>query len=276
MESYAIVLVVTGILVCTTLVFLLIWCLSHAKVEQKRVEVDISFRLSYCVVGCDDNPKYTQFWPIVKRMWKEVCDVTAILIFVSNKNASEVFTDITNIIHFRPVPSMSTAFQSQCIRLLYPALIDTDDGVIISDMDLIPLSKEYYHNHGATKDEFVVYRDVLLNINQIAMCFNMASPQTWSQLFNISSVDDVRSRLKEWFKESGGDWFSDQKVLHSTVMNSDVNTRFLKDVETGFLRLDREDLQASVDLKYTDFHMPRLFENHKEIINHLISKCWKK
>ena len=39
---------------------------------------------------------------------------------------------------FEPEPSLSTALQAQCIRLLYPALLEAEGGVITSDVDMVP------------------------------------------------------------------------------------------------------------------------------------------
>ena len=38
----------------------------------------------------------------------------------------------------------STSFISQYIRLLYPAILNSEGGVLITDMDMLPMNSDYY------------------------------------------------------------------------------------------------------------------------------------
>ena len=49
------------------------------------------------------------------------------------------------LVLFSPIKNISTSFTSQYIRLLYPALLTGyKDGIMITDIDMIPLNKKYY------------------------------------------------------------------------------------------------------------------------------------
>ena len=220
------------------------------------------YPLSTCLVACNDNTKYSDFWPVVQYSWKSKCDIKAILIYVSDKDPLPG----PDVIHFKPVPGIPTSFQSQCIRLLYPALLKVKGSVIISDIDLVPMSKSYYVNHNATRNQFVVYRSNVLQ-GQIPMCFNAATPQVWSEVFKITSIDDIRNTLVKWYKESTNKWFCDQVMLYRTVTNY-PNVKWLTDKSQGFRRLDREDLSQTGN--FSDFHMPRPYSKYAELIQTLI------
>jgi len=50
-----------------------------------------------------------------------------------------------NLILFEPIEGILTSFISQFIRLLYPCILHYQHGVMITDMDMLPMSKTYYH-----------------------------------------------------------------------------------------------------------------------------------
>ena len=82
---------------------------------------------------------------------------------------------------------MHTAFQAQCIRLLYPSLIKTSNSIIISDMDVIPLSPKYFMDTVKSIDDnkFVYYRNAVLKRKMIAIANVAARPTTWKEIFQI-------------------------------------------------------------------------------------------
>jgi len=83
------------------------------------------------------------------------------------------------------VAGVHTAFQAQCIRLLYPALLETEGAVVISDADMVPVSRRYFRRavERIPEDHFVAFRDVTLASGEIPICYNAALPQTWRGVF---------------------------------------------------------------------------------------------
>ena len=49
-----------------------------------------------------------------------------------------------NIIIFEPIKNILTSFTSQFIRLLYPCILNYKNGVLITDMDMLPMNNTYY------------------------------------------------------------------------------------------------------------------------------------
>ena len=248
-------------------------------------------KLDLCLVSCDLNPMYYPYFPLVRQCWKNIVGIDCILILIAKEVPYELLSEKEHIILFPPLPNIPTAFQAQCIRLLYPSmLLQKYQGIIISDMDIIPLNKDYFVSHIATlpEDSFCVYRDVISEHKQYPMCYCVASSETWASVFDISIKNDIMEKIISWFCKDDYEisspysemWAQDQKQLFEYVNRYDKVVRFT-DENTNFSRLDRADINFIYNNKdeiknnitngkYSDFHLPRPYESHKMLINELI------
>ena len=186
---------------------------------------------------------------------------------------------------------MSTAFISQYIRILYPSILKYKNGILTTDMDMIPMNSKYYIDNikDIDNNKFIYYRDWFCKkSNQIAICYNIASPMIWKEIFNINSLTDIVNKLKDVYSnikysdEHGGlGWTTDQKNLYRQIINWNNKTnRFihLNDKNTGYNRLDRLDfkkLNEKIINKikngfYSDFHMFRPYLKFKEINDKIV------
>ena len=235
-------------------------------------------RLRHVLLACDLNPVYLDFWPLVSEAWAEIVGIEAILVLVApEERAPSQLLDDPRVRRFTPIDGMHTAFQAQCIRLLYPALLNNQGAVIISDMELMPLSREYFHGSLAGLDArfLVSYRDVLHSRGEIAIAYSAAEPATWRDLTGVRDEDDVRARLRDWYDgveyegvRGGGGWYADQQALFRLIaLWPEAAARFwmLDDDYAGHRRLEREavaamdridpDLRADVMRgRYSDFN----------------------
>lgn len=234
-----------------------------------------------CVLtACNENPLYIDFIPIFIKAWKKHIpgiDVKIILIANDIPDRFKIYSD--NIILFPPIDNISTAFTGQYIRLLYPGILPYKNGVLITDMDMLPMSGEYYTENIKNIDDnkFVYYRDVLLDTYQeIAMCYNVATPKTWSSVFKINTLQDIIIRLQEKNstiqyedRHGGSGWSTDQKDFYKFIMDWNNETQsfiYLKDSETGYRRLDRDEaFYYNRNIRYSDYHALRPYSKYKEI-----------
>jgi hypothetical protein len=216
------------------------------------------FRLTHVLLASDLNPRYVECWPLARRAWREIVGVDAILVLVgAEADAPADLLADDRVSLFAPLEGVPTSLQAQCVRLLYPALLELDGCVIVSDMELMPLSSPYFRGSVEHLDErmFVSYRDVLFYRGQMAIAYNAARPETWASVFDVSTADDVRARLAEWTTpieydgvRGGAGWYTDQHVLFRTLEAwPERNDRHwvLDDAYTGFRRLDRHDVAES-------------------------------
>ena len=92
---------------------------------------------------------------------------------------------------FQPIENVSTSFTSQYIRLLYPSLLTGyQNGIMITDIDIVPLNKKYYIQNivDIPDNKFVSYRGNKGNkYNQIIMCYNIAKNNTWSAILILKT-----------------------------------------------------------------------------------------
>ena len=154
-------------------------------------------------MSCNNNLKYYSFYPYVKKIWEKILNIKCILIYIGDVIPDLLLPYQDDIIIFKPIENMDSVYIAQNIRLLYPALIKCDDGVIIADIDIIPLSKKYFFEQIETysNDSFInyTYEKKCDDVKEYYMCYNVALPNTWSKIFNIKSIDDINKTLKTWY-----------------------------------------------------------------------------
>lgn len=209
-------------------------------------------RLTHALIACDLNAVYLDCWPLAQRAWRELAGLEPVLVLVAAEDTVPEPLRRDPTVHvFKPVDGLHSAFQAQCIRLLYPGLLELDGGVVTSDIDMLPLQRDYFHRPAARIDarHFLAYRDVLLRAHEIPICYNAALPAVWRALFQIDSEDDARAKLAEWGHgvayegvRGGRGWETDQRILYRALLDRAGRCRdvwILADAYTGYRRLER-------------------------------------
>jgi hypothetical protein len=253
------------------------------------------FRLGRALTACDLNAEYLGYWPSMRRAWLEIVGIEPLLVLIANEDdiPAELRRDEL-VVTFAPLEGVHTALQAQCIRLLYPAVVDTTEAVLITDIDLYPLRRSYYLDpiRGLDGRFFVSYRDTRIDKLEIVMPYNAARPATWGELFDVSSVDDVRARLAEWTRGLEYDgrrawpgWYTDQKILYRTLMEwPERRNRWwlLDDDYTRHRQLDRLELQHEPGLserrekgirrgEYSDYVCLFPYGEHRDVSDRVLS-----
>jgi hypothetical protein len=244
-------------------------------------------KIGTIVTATDLNPLYCDFIPNFVKAWRAVlpeADVRIVLIASAIPESLSFWRK--NIVLFKPIEGMHTAFQAQCIRLLYPRFVERDEGVLITDMDMLPANRRYYVDsvYSAPSDAFVVYRDVCFP-GEIAMCYNAAHPSVWASMFGSESNEDI---LHKWYagtnydgNHGGVGWGTDQVIFKQTFDKWEGNKIVLNDTITQFTRLDRihpwnflnrEQLRNTVMIGYfCDYHCLRPYSDHRDINDFIVS-----
>ncbi len=243
-------------------------------------------KLDCIVTAVNENPLYLDFIPVFVKTWKKLypdVDIKIILIAHAIPNEYQEYKD--RIILFEPIEYVLTSFTSQIIRLFYPCLLPYENGVMITDMDILPMNRTYYTENirPFDNDKFIYLRDnICFEYKEIAMCYNVASPKTWQEIFNICSIDDIRNTIKDIalsrvIREGHGQegWNTDQQILYKKVMEWNEATQnlvCLKEATTGFCRLDRETFVLNDQIQhnisngtYSDYHCFRPMSEYRKI-----------
>lgn len=254
-------------------------------------------KIDRVILASDLHIDYLPFWEYAAKSWRRL-GVKPTLFLIDNNNVDDidVNTDLGNVYRLNCGNSMHTAFVSQCIRLLCPAMFSSE-FVIIADIDNFPLSSKYFLGSikNVNDESFVCYRSGVCGPNQIAMPWNIAKGSTWSEVFEFEvEGSDWKSktieRLQEWYPDNykpihegrSDSWFTDQILLKRYVTswqrkNNANRLCELNDSDTGFYRLDRRANNKTHTTKfrssteYSDFSPPRPLEKHIDHISNVLN-----
>jgi hypothetical protein len=251
-------------------------------------------KIGTIVTATDLNPMYCDFVPNFIKAWKAVIPEADVhIVLVADAIPESLMPWAEHLVLFKPIPGLLTAFQAQCIRLLYPREVTRDEGVLITDMDMLPGNRRYYVDSVASvgPDAFVVYRDVCFP-GEIAICYNAAHPSVWTSMFGSESTETL---LQEWYvgtnydgAHGGVGWGTDQIKLKQVWDAWTGPKVVLNDTITQFWRLDRvhpqmftnhEQLRNTILAGYVcDYHCLRPYSEHKDINDFIVSclqeKAW--
>lgn len=239
-------------------------------------------KLDTVIVSSNLNPLYMDFFPIVYKAWTELIGLKCILVLIADKIPNHLLKYKDNIILYNDT-SISDIFQAQCIRLLIPGTLKSE-GVLISDIDMIPISKDYFLKAN-NKEGFVIYRDVISEHSEYPMCYNAADSKVWGDIFCCHNMNEMNKMLKHWYtmslngKEYNKEihWNCDQRILYDILSNKSKTILYTKEQdEKIFYRIDRGNITDIKDIEkinirqYIDFHMLRSSNSKNKEINQCI------
>jgi hypothetical protein len=239
-------------------------------------------KLKYSVISSDSNPEYLDFWPYVAKAWKRI-GIEPILLYIDKNPPSEDVMNYGRVIYLESINDWTISQQAQCIRFWAAKILDAP--FIISDMDMLPISKEYYDNGvseiGETglvsySSDIIKYRWYRTN-PQYPMCYLAGDPSSFLQLLEITENNhiDFLRRLMRMNIRFG----TDQKFFYNqSIKNRHIPIRHL---ERGWIeekyatdRLDKaiwpkDDYNAG---SYIDCHLPRPYLGNKSMCDMLFKK----
>lgn len=168
------------------------------------------------ILASNENPMYLNFWPLVSQAWNKRIGVRPTLFLIDEHNLP-VDTTYGDVIRIKPIPGVSTASHAQIIRLLAPIYFENEIS-LISDIDMLPLDKEYFVNSVKNIPDtmFVIYRDLAYgkNASRFPMCYNAGKGYLFKEIFNIKSVEEIPAIIKRWMAKGLG-WDTDELMLYA-------------------------------------------------------------
>lgn len=261
-----------------------------------------------CVLtACNINEMYLDGIPYFIKVWKKIMPHIDIKIILIASKLPNNLTEYSNhIILFEPLKDISSAFISQYIRILYPSILDYKHGILLTDIDIVPMNSKYYIDNISSFDNnrFISYLDFdNKKIKQIQICYNVASNKTFSEIFQIKNIDDINEKLKQafsevnypktdnlpnWKKGNYNGWGKDQDDLYEYINKwKNKNNRYicvntLDKTNKNITSMDRlcrskkfklnEDIIKKIkEGKYTDYHIYRPYSKYKNINNTILN-----
>lgn len=245
--------------------FLLMIFFSLHSLELKRV-----------ILSTNNDPSYIQFWPIVAPLWRKM-GLKPTLALVANENCP-IDDGIGDVIRFDPLIDVPESLQAQVIRLLLPILFP-EDGCLISDIDMLPISELYFHRGASYCPDhaFLVYRNKAPGYERrgtYPMCYLAAKGSIFSSVFGISSIEQIPDLIRKW-AQMGLGWNTDERVTYFYAKKWEQNGGQLLCLNhTVGPRLDRS--YWNIDFKhlditqYIDCHCPRPYLKYYQSIDAII------
>lgn len=237
-------------------------------------------KIKYAILGSDHNPLYYEFWEPISKIWYEKFNIIPILGLITNEDSDLIKTDYGYIKKFKEVANVSVGLQAQIVRLFLPKYLD--DICIISDIDMAPLSREYFI------DSLVHYPDDVILIhssdnpecrrsNEIPMCYNTAHAQTFTKLFKLENKNWEQFVIE--LNNTNYGWVTDQKYLYDMVntqlndfnfvfMNRGWNGQANKRIDRLWWGYNRELVKEGY---YIDAHLLRPYLQNKIEIDNLLN-----
>lgn len=187
-------------------------------------------RITHCLMSCDSNPDYLEFWPVVAKAWLKLGIRPVLFYIATNKDARPVEVMNTGLHTFEPLPDIPIKIQASTLRYwgcrYYP-----EDIVIASDVDLIPLSKKFFvdrlqeiendyyvyirayprpsnkRKHGLITSPEILRDYPFEAANYLIACYHVGRGDIMSRVWDFSDswADSCRKMIPYWYMvESGG------------------------------------------------------------------------
>jgi hypothetical protein len=232
-------------------------------------------KINYVLMGSTTDSLYFDFWPIVSKVWREVFNITPVLGLISDEETN-IYNDGNGlVIKLKSIEGFDDGLLSQLVRLYLPKFLE--GNCIISDIDMIPLSKKYFIEdlNEYSDNDFIImssHHPQTIDTNQYPMCYVVGNDKIFKELFTLD--DDWISFIKK-IPHQG--WFTDQIYLYNTINKNNHFTYKFPQRDGGFVsnRIDRINWEYELDeLKkgyYIDSHSLRPYSKYSEEINKLIN-----
>jgi hypothetical protein len=238
--------------------------------------------LKYAVVSSDSNPEYLDFWPYVAKAWKRI-GIDPVLLYIDKEAPNPSINEHGRVIYLKSIPEWTISQQAQCIRFWAAKILDAP--FIISDIDMLPISEEYYKSGviDLSSNGLVSYSSDIIKYRwyrtnpQYPMCYLAGDTQSFIDLLEMNGSNHqefLRSLMKMNIR-----FGTDQKFFYNqSIKNRHIE---IKHLERGWIeekyatrRLDKAiwpkyDYNAN---EYIDCHLPRPLSLNIGICKELFNK----
>ena len=238
------------------------------------------------ILSCDDNPYYSEFWTPAKDIWLKRFGIFPKLIYINSDRQTDDF--VNNILYVKKVKDIPVHLQAQLARIYYAQML-RDDVNIISDIDMFPISRQFFSVNKILENckngSFYHLNPEKREFGQLPMCYYAGLGATYHKLIGDLSWEEFLHMIVE--KDYNTDkfdfqmpthlqnkklWFSDEIYLYSQVLEKNIEV-IKNDDLIGKRRLDREMLTSPTALQninsFVDVHLPRPYKNYKTYIDNL-------
>ena len=215
-------------------------------------------KIDFVLTAGNINSHYTKLYPLIYKIWKERFNLDCYLILVADE-IPEYLEELKNyIILWNQIENINNIYVAKVIRILYPALFK-NKNILVTDLDIFPVSRKYFIDSIKDVDDnkFISYTDRYFKQKMVAICYNVAKSEVWSDIFGINTEDDIRKFLIENYnneyngRKNCSGWYTDQLKLYEYLNNwkKKENHLILKDKDLNFKRLNNRQVNKEYIVK---------------------------
>jgi hypothetical protein len=236
-------------------------------------------KIDYAIVSTDGNNLYDGFWDLINPIWSKHIGIKPILVKISDK---DLITDNgDHIIHeIKKIDGIDTGLQSQISRM-YVTKFYEEKICLTSDIDMIPLSKNYFNENIDQYDQesLLIFTSNGYNgVDRYPICYNAGKGKLFSKILEINdSFEDYCNKLLSF----GWGWETDELYFGLMIKKYldqnniiKLNRSWFNDSEST--RIDRSNWSYNPEKvksgEYIDSHSLRPYSQHKTEIDKLINK----
>jgi hypothetical protein len=185
--------------------------------------------MKYIINATNPNLYYSYFIPIVSIMWKAIGYVPRTLLFGSdeawaeNKKTRYVLDNIkrhSTISRLECIPGFRESTCVQVSRIFFSAEPQCNPGdyALTSDADMLPLSKEWFHQQDVNK-RFHVFGADAYGRTRFPICYLGGSIAAWREVMGIQSIGIAKAMLGSMDKKRD-DWNYDELLFTEKLLRS--------------------------------------------------------
>lgn len=243
-------------------------------------------KIDYALMASNNDPLYLDFWPIVSKLWKEKFNITPVLYYIDDNHNVEIDETYGEVIKLKPIPKIPVYLQ--CLWVRYWGFVNyPNDVCIISDIDMLPLSKEYFIDSisNIDDDKYVHLNPCFKSYGTLPSCYHICRGSKFKEILELHDnwEDSITflNNLDLGRNPGNGNnkWFSDEEYSSNKIFDYKTN----KPDEVIFLdrdggqngrRIDRSDWAYNIEYVknnyYYDSHSIRPYHMFKDEIDKLV------
>jgi hypothetical protein len=226
--------------------------------------------IDYIVISSDDS-HYIDFYKPVARMWKNLGFKTLMLHITDDESTTHNEYGIYKRI--KKHKKYPTGWQAQLVRL-YSYEMFSNSNLLLSDIDMLPLSKEYF-----TSNSLDISDDCVLNYSgqpyddspNFPMCYILGSGKVMKDVLKLPET--FESFLEQVENECSVQWNSDENYLYNHLSKYQKLISLPK--RNCHSRIDRSnwnyDINRLLAGEYFDSHLLRPYKKFATEIDNLIN-----
>ena len=267
-------------------------------------------KIDKVIFSVDDNPLYSDFWPIQAKLVRKILNAEPILFYLTDEE-SDFYNDgngIVKKVNKNNCPDIISSFQTQIIRMWGTKYFE-DEICLTADIDMLMINKKYFIDkiRDIPEDDLVIFDSKAYDLNRVEcqdeslhsherfpICYIAAKGKTFNKILNTNrKFENYVYELQKF--ELG--WATDEVYFARCIKNSEhgVNIqKFERDYKSPWIadrRINRHNFPTNltneneiflqekegvykteflVEGYYIDAHCPRPYSEHKESIDDLI------